>query len=68
MDIGKEIQYTKLNIAEVAAQIKQLESSLQNASKEQAEKNETKIARLQDEKIELQRQLAEYVKRLPLSK
>ena len=68
MDIGKEIQYTKLNIAEVAAQIKQLESSLQNASKEQAEKNETKIARLQEKDIKMQGQLEELYKRLPLSK
>ena len=68
MDFAKRIDITDAQIAEVAAQIKQLESSLQNASKEQAEKNETKIARLQDEKIELQRQLAELYKRLPLSK
>ena len=68
MDIGKEILDTKQSIAEVALEIKELKSSLQNAAADEKTEVKASIARLQQKDIELQRQLAELYKRLPLSK
>ena len=68
MDIRTEILDTKQSIAKVAAKIEKLEIASSNASTSKQARIEAEIDKLQDEKIELQRQLAEYVKRLPLSK
>ena len=68
MDIEKEILDTQQSIAKVAAKIEKLEIASSNASTPEQARIQAEIARLQDEKIELQGQLKEWIKRLPLSK
>ena len=68
MDFAKRIDITDAQIAKVAAKIENLEHSLSNASTSKQARIEAEIDKLQDEKIVLQRQLEEWIKRLPLSK
>ena len=68
MDFAKRVDIKEAQIAKVAAQIEQLENSLQIAAAVDKTEIKASIARLQEKDIELQRQVAELYKRLPLSK
>ena len=68
MDFAKRVDIKEAQIAEVAAQIKQLENSLPNASTSEQVRIQAAIVDLRQKELSLQHQLEEYIKRLPLSK